>query len=238
MTGDVVDLTGISRSYGALRPLRIEHLAVGRGESVAILGLDRGASEIFVNLVTGATLPESGSAAAFGTPTAGIADSDAWLAFADRFGIVSERAVLLDSLSPIQNISMPFTLEIEPPPGEVRTRATVLAREAGLPEALLDRAVGELDPIARARVRVARALALAPEILLVEHLSAGMARSDAASLGGTLRATAARRGIAIVTLTADRAFAAAIADRVLTHEAATGRLRPAGPLGWLRHRLG
>jgi len=38
-----------------------------------------------------------------------------WLAAVDRFGIVSERAVLLDVLSVVQNLAVPFTLEIEPP---------------------------------------------------------------------------------------------------------------------------
>lgn len=238
MTEPVVDLSGIAKQYGALRPLRIERLSVAPADSVAIIGLDQGAAEVFVNIVTGATLPESGEVRAFGRPTSAIADSDEWLAFVDRFGIVSERAVLLDPLSVIQNIAVPFTLDIEPPPDEVRDRAVALAKEVGLAEAALSKAVGELDAASRARVRVARALALNPGVLLIEHLTAGVPREEIVGLGQAIRTVAAQRGTATVTITADTHFAGAIAERVLTLEPATGRLRQAGAFGWFRGRLG
>src|SRR5207244_2048884 len=92
--------------------------SVGVGEHVALVGLDPIASEVFVNLLTGATLPESGDVRVFGRPTSAIADSDDWLATVDRFGIVSERAVLLDQLTILQNLAMPFTLS----PGAVVRR--------------------------------------------------------------------------------------------------------------------
>ena len=40
-----------------------------------------------------------------------------------------------------------------------------------------------------------------------------------------MRAVAAARGIALVAVTADEPFARAVADRVLTLEPATGRLK-------------
>ena len=48
--------------------------------------------------------------------TAAIADGDEWLASLDRFGIVSPRAVLLDAATLLQNLAMPFTLDIDPIP--------------------------------------------------------------------------------------------------------------------------
>src|SRR5262249_9007740 len=95
----VLEIAGVSKSYGALRPLRLQQLAVASGESWAIVGLDQAAAELFVNLITGATLPDAGEVRIFGRPTAAIADSTDWLATVDRFGIVSDRAVLLDRLS-------------------------------------------------------------------------------------------------------------------------------------------
>ena len=156
MTGPVLEIIDVSRDYRGLRPLRIERLDVAAGEQVAILGLDQMTAEVFVNLVTGATVPDRGDVRIFGRPTAAIADSTEWLALVDRFGIVSERAVLLDALTVIQNLSMPFSLEIEPPGADVRARAEALAQEADLPEAAWDRPLGELEGAARMRVRMAR----------------------------------------------------------------------------------
>jgi hypothetical protein len=43
-------------------------------------------------------------------------------------------------------------------------------------------------------------------------------------VGAELRGVAARRGIALLALSADQAFARAVATRVLTLEPSTGRL--------------
>ena len=225
VTTAVLEFAGISKDYRGLRPLRIADLRVAAGDHVAILGLDQASAEVFVNLATGATLPDAGRVSIFGRPTEAISDSTDWLATVDRFGIVSERAVLLDALTVIQNLAMPFTLEIEPPPDDVRVRAEALAREVGLAETSWTRPVGELDATGWLRVRFGRAIALDPAVLLLEHASARLAREDVAAMGEGMRAVAARRGMALVAATADEAFARAVAARVLTLEPATGRLR-------------
>jgi ABC-type transporter Mla maintaining outer membrane lipid asymmetry ATPase subunit MlaF len=131
----VLEIDGVSHDYRALRPLRIQRLTIAPGESVAVLGLDRAAAEVLVHLVTGAALPDGGGIRIFGRETTAIADADDWLATVDRFGIVSERAVLLEQLSVIQNLAMPFSLEIEPPSADVRARAAALAVEVGFASA-------------------------------------------------------------------------------------------------------
>jgi len=179
VTPAVLEITGVSKDFRGLRPLRIQQLTVAPAEQVAIVGFDQPSAEVFVNLVTGATLPDAGTVSLFGRSTAAIADSDDWLAVVDRFGIVSARAVLLDQLDVIQNLAMPFTLEIEPPAGDIRERATRLAAEVGLVERAWARPVRELDVASRARIRLARALALDPGVLLLEHASAKPPRRSA-----------------------------------------------------------
>jgi len=227
-----LELEGVSKNYQGLRPLRILRLSVAAAESVAILGLDRASAEVFVNLVTGATLPDTGTVRTFGLETSSIVDGDAWLASLDRIGMVTERAVLLEQLTAIQNLAIPMTLDVEPPSEPVRRRAEALASEVGLPTAVWTHAVANLNGAARGRVRLGRALATDPALLLVEHVSAALPAGEAAALGRDIRAIAATRRIAIVAATADQAFARAVAARVLTHEPASGRLLERR--GWLR----
>ena len=125
----------------------------------------------------------------------------------------------------IQNLSMPFTLDIEPPPEDIRSRAAALAREVELPESTWERPVAELDGAGRARVRSARALALDPAIIVLEHPTAAVPRAAVAPLACRIRAVAERRGAAILAATADEEFAAAVATRVLWLDQASGRLR-------------
>lgn len=232
----ILDLATLVKDYHALRPLRIERLTLVRGDQVAILGLDQTAAEVLINLITGAVLPDRGEVRAFGQPTAEIADATAWLTAADRFGIVSHRAVLLEGLTATQNLAMPFSLDIEPPAPEVVRQAHALGDEAGVDPADWEGRVADLDPLTRARIHLARALAFAPDILLVDHLSAGVPRSDVPALAGQIRRVCVARGIACLTLTADDEFADVVAPRVLTLEPATGVLREARR-GWFSRRI-
>jgi ABC-type transporter Mla maintaining outer membrane lipid asymmetry ATPase subunit MlaF len=233
VTSTVLELSGVVKDYRGLRPLRIQYLRLAAGESTALVGFDQPMAEILVNLVTGATLPDRGDVTVFGRPTTAINDSAEWLALVDRFGIASERAVLLDGLSVIQNLAMPFTLEIEPPPADVRKKAERLAAEVGLAESTWDRPVAELDSPGRVRIRLGRALALDPAVVILEHPTAALAREAVAGLGRSIRTIASARGSAALSLTADRDFASAVATRVLTLEPATGRLKEQR-LQWLR----
>lgn len=234
----VLEISGVSKDYRGLRPLRLQHLSLAPGDHVAIVGFDRPAAEVLVNLVTGASVPDAGGVSLFGRPTTHISDSADWLALVDRLGIVSARAVLLDPLTVIQNLAMPFTLEIEPPPDDIRQRAERLAVEVGLPEMAWPRPVGTLDAVDRARMRLARALALDPAVLLLEHASADLDREAATLFGAAVRTIAERRRVTLLAVTADETFAAAAASRVLTWEPATGRLTDRRR-GWFgRRRVG
>jgi predicted ABC-type transport system involved in lysophospholipase L1 biosynthesis ATPase subunit len=228
----VIEIKELSKSYGGLRPLRIKELTVGAHERVALLGLDKPMAEVFVNLVTGATLPDAGEVRLFGRDTASVADSAEWLALVDRFGIVSARAILLEPLTVLQNLAMPFTLDIDSLPEGIVLRARQLAEDVGLAEALLPRRVSDLNSVDRLRLRVARALALDPSILVLEHASAELPPDAGVAMAADIASAAMRRGCALVALTTDHQFAAAGASRVLTHEPASGRLSPGGR-NWL-----
>jgi ABC-type transporter Mla maintaining outer membrane lipid asymmetry ATPase subunit MlaF len=223
----VLELSGVSKDYRGLRPLRIAALQVEPHEHVAIIGLDQVSAEVFVNLATGATLPDSGEVRLFGRSTAAITDSADWLAVVDRFGIVSPRAVLLEALTVVQNLAMPFTLDIEPVPEDIRARVATLGTRVGIDEASLDRPVAELGPTGVVRVRLGRALALDPAVVILEHPTAGVPAEAIAELAALCRAAPA----ATIVLTADAAFAAAASDRCLTLDPASGRL--ASRSGWL-----
>jgi putative ABC transport system ATP-binding protein len=223
-TSVVLEVDNVVKAYGGLRPLRLRRLSVAGGERVAIVGMDEIATQVFVNLVTGATLPDSGEIKLFGRATSTITESDEWLILVDRLGIVSERAVLLEGMTPIQNLAIPFGLEIEPPPDATIDLAQQLAKEVGLSESTWAMPVARLGPLDHLRVRLGRALALHPAMLLLEHISAVLPRTDLDAAGSDIRAIALRRGVAIVMSSTDDPLARMVASRVLTLNAATGQL--------------
>ena len=228
----LLELRGVRKDYHGLRPLRIQQLAVHAGDSIALLGLDQAAAEVLVNLITGATLPDAGEVRAFGQLTARIEDADAWLQLLDQFGILSDRAVLLDNMTAEQNLAMPLSLSLLDMPESVRSRVHALAEEIGLTPPELGQGVAALSPSARLRLRLGRALALGPRLLLSEHPNASAPPEDLASFAADYSRIVASRGIASLVLTADRAFASAITSGVLTLQPATGELKSV--TGWRR----
>jgi ATPase subunit of ABC transporter with duplicated ATPase domains len=106
----------------------------------------------------------------------------------------------------------------------VRARAEALAHEVGLDPDSFDRPVAALAPAGLIRVRLARALALDPAILLFEHPTAQLPRADVVPFAALAAQIGITRRVAILALTADREFADAVAPRVLGVDPATGRL--------------
>ena len=219
----ILRFTGVRKPYGELRPLRIAGLTVAAGERLSISGLDAAAAETFVGLATGAMLPEEGRVEAFGRSTAAITDGQDWLDVLDRVGLVSDRMVLLTEMTVAQNLAVPFTLTIDPLDDEMRSLVERLAAEVGL-QRDLDSRVVELDPAALVRVRIGRALALGPSLVILEHPSAPLPPAEARRCGRLMADLARARAMAVVALTADPSFARTLGGRRLTLQAATGAL--------------
>jgi len=227
-----IEIRGVVKDYRGLRPLRLRELDVARGELTVVTGLDATEASVVVDLVTGATLPDAGEVAVGNVSTASLSSQEAWLAFLDQFGIVNTRVVLLDGLSVAQNLAVPLTLSVDPLPADVRARVEGMAREVGLDQARLDTPVASLDAADRLRVRLGRALALSPTIILVEHPTLDL---DPRAVQGVARALAAlvRPEVAILVLTSDPAVER-VAGRRLVWRPQTGQLQEADAGRWWR----
>ncbi|MBI4265982.1 MAG: hypothetical protein HY657_16530 [Acidobacteria bacterium] len=233
MAADVlVALRDVRMDYRGLRPLRVGRLELREGESIALLGFDRVAAQMLVDLITGAAVPDTGEVDIFGKATHSIPDSETWLRELDRFGIVSERMVLLDQLSAEQNLAMPFSLDVGDLSPQHRAQVRELADEVGLAPEALASPLGLLEPFLQMRVRLGKALALDPRVLLAEHPNALVPADDVRAVAADFVQVVSRRRLAALVLTADRGFARAVAKRVLTLDPGTGELSE--PSGWLR----
>lgn len=227
MSTPVLAVDDVVKTYGGLRPLRLRQLRVEAGEHIGLAGFDQATAELFVNLVTGATLPDEGTVTIFGRATSAITDSADWLATIEQFGIVSERAVLLEQISAAQNIAMSLTLDIDPMAAEVREQVGALGDAVGLDAGALDRPIHGTSVAIRHRIRIARAIAGLPKMLLVEHPLAGVEARDVSALGADLARVAQSRGLAVVVLAGSVEAARPFAPRVLALNAATGDLTEA-----------
>jgi len=225
----LIEIEDVTKQFGGLRPLRIRRLALSPTDRVAISGLDAAAAETLVHLITGASVPDTGVVRVAGRDTRDIASDTEWLASLDRFGIVTRRAVLLESLPVAANLALPLTLAIDPMSDETRAAVEALADEVHLARARLGEAAATLTPDELVRVHLARSLATRPAMLLLEHPTAAVRDAQhREALARTLTEVAAGRGLGWLALTEDETFTRASGARVLRLAPATGDLSGGG----------
>lgn len=230
MSGDaplpIIQIAGLRKQFGGLRPLRINALSVTAGERITLQGLDAESAEMLTLLITGASLPDEGTVSIAGRDTRDIQTDTEWLTSLDVFGMVTTRAALMDTVSLEGNMALPFTLSIDPVLPEVRQAVESLAAEVGLPAGLLSEPVNILGEAERARVHLARAMALRPQVLLLEHPTARLAPDDAAAFGRLLAEVSERRGVAWLAISEDASFASRAGGRQCRLLPATGEICP------------
>jgi ABC-type multidrug transport system ATPase subunit len=224
-----VSVRNVSKDYRGLRPLRIQALEVREGETTALLGFDQAMAEVLVRMIMGASLPDEGEVTVLGQLTSTIADGDEWLEGLSRFGLLSDRAILVDQLTAEQTLAMPITFD---PSDDTRRTIHRLAEEVGLERSALHQPVGGLPALARVRVRLGRALILGPRLLLAEHPTASLSPDDARAFASDFSRVVAGRALTTVVLTADPSFASAVARDVRALQPASGILTAAS--GWRR----
>ena len=230
----LIELQGVVKAYQALRPLRIAELSMTRSDRLALKGLDAGAAEMFVHLVTGAAVPDEGSVRVAGRDTREIATDTEWLTSLDRFGIVTHRAVLLDGMSVAANLALPITIAIDPLPADIRRRVEQNAADVGLDPGLLDAPVSRLGAEQRLRLHLARAAANGPEFILLEHPTAQLEDAAASGRAGeALRGLSETRGFGWLSIGEDAAFADAAGASRIALAPATGVVSPEKS-GWRR----
>jgi ABC-type transporter Mla maintaining outer membrane lipid asymmetry ATPase subunit MlaF len=221
----VIVMRDVEKQYGGLRPLRIRSLELPARSSTMLVGFDRPAAETFINLLTGATLPDAGEVVSLGRNTREIADGTAWLGFVEQIGIVSDRVALLDGMTVAQNLAISFDLDLEPVPPQILARVAPLAAEAGIDTSMLGTQAGEADPLLRARLRLARALAFDPAVIVLEHPTATLSPEEARLYAAVIKRVGTGRDVTLVGLTADEKFAEQASDRLLVWQPVTGEFR-------------
>src|SRR5262249_51561401 len=230
VSAPLIEIASVVKAYGGPQPLRLSDLRLDRGDRVTLAGFDAGAAETLIHLITGAALPDEGDVRIAGTSTRDIATDTAWLSSLARFGLVTERAVLIEKLTVADTLALPLTLSIDPVPDTVRPHVEQLARDVELPLDRLPVIVEKLTPAERARLHLARAIATNPAVLLFEHGTAALDAAAAASLGATLKRVADARGLAWIVFTDDERFAKAAGGKRLRLEVRSGKLVEEGLL--------
>jgi ABC-type branched-subunit amino acid transport system ATPase component len=179
----LLEVRGLSRSFGGLQAVRSLDLHVDAGEIVGLIGPNGSGKTTVLNLLSGALRPNDGTILLAGQPIAGLpAYRIARLGLARTFQLVR----VLPSLTIRENVVAGMVFRPGGPWGaSARELAGMLLRRVGLTGSA-ERMPGQLTYIDQKRLELARALALSPRVLLLDEWLAG------------LNPTELREGIAVV----------------------------------------
>src|ERR1017187_4656956 len=209
----VLAVEDLHKSFGSQKVLNGISLAVKRGETLAVLGRSGTGKSVLLRLVIGLEKPDSGSVRIHGQDIAGLA-LDQLGEIRKKMGFLFQHAALYDSLTVEQNVAFPLQHhQKEMPKSERGGRVKELLAEGGLEDDLA-KMPSDISGGMQKRVGLARALALEPDILLLDEPTAGLDPISAAEIDDLVLKLQAEHHMASIVVTHDLHSAKTIADRL------------------------
>ena len=214
----VLDVRGLSKSFGGVRAVDDVHFAVAAGELLALIGPNGAGKSTCFNMLNGQLRPDAGSVTLNGRSIVGLPPRRVWRLGVGRTFQITATFV---SMTVRENVQMALL-------SHHRRIRSVLVRAGDLyiaeANALLER-VAMRDQAERVcgvlaygdlkRVELAVALANDPRLLLMDEPTAGMAPKERIQLMELAGRLARERGIAVLFTEHDMDVVFGHADRVI-----------------------
>ena len=209
----VVAVEDLHKSFGSQKVLNGISLTVRRGETLAVLGRSGTGKSVLLRLIIGLEKPDSGSVRIHGHDISGLA-LDRIGEIRKKMGFLFQHAALYDSLTVEQNVAFPLQHhKKEMSRSEQSNRVKELLAEVGM-ESGLEKMPSDISGGMQKRVGLARALALEPDILLLDEPTAGLDPISAAEIDDLVLKLQEEHQMASIVVTHDLHSAKTIANRL------------------------
>ena len=206
----LVSIRDVHKSFGDLEVLKGVSLDVKQGEVICIIGPSGSGKSTLIRCINALNDINSGSITVEGIE---VNDPDLdKLELRKNVGMVFQQYNLFPHKTALENVMMAPIKVLKQPPGEVEARARALIKRVNL-VGKEDAYPGELSGWQQQRVAIARSLAMNPDVMLFDEVTAAL---DPETVGEVLLAIKdlAKDGMTCILVTHEMGFAREIADHI------------------------
>ena len=206
-----IEINNISKQFGIFKALRDVDLHIPSGELVALLGPSGSGKTTLLRIIAGLETPDAGSIRFNGEDTTDRHVKER------KVGFVFQHYALFRHMTVFENVAFGLRVKprkIRPSREEIKKRVHRLLQLVQL-EGLADRYPSQLSGGQRQRIALARALAMDPQILLLDEPFGALDAQVRAELRRWLRKLHDEIHVTSVFVTHDQEEALEVADRVV-----------------------
>ncbi|AVO37031.1 sugar ABC transporter ATP-binding protein [Pukyongiella litopenaei] len=216
MPETVCEIRGLTKSFGRNRVLRGIDLALSAGEVTVLMGANGAGKSTLVKVLCGHHAPDGGEMRMAGAPFAPASVSDAI-----SQGVVTVHQNIDDGVIPDLDVASNLMLDRLTEPGaglfvrarRMRDEAAGVARSMGLTMDVRSR-VADLSVADRQMIAIARAMARAPRLLILDEPTSSLSTAEADRLF-TLVDRLRDQGVSILYISHRMSDIRRIADRIV-----------------------
>jgi len=206
----IISVRDVHKSFGSLEVLRGVSFDVAKGEVICVIGPSGSGKSTLIRCINGLNDINSGSITVEGQE---VHDPKLdKLALRRKIGMVFQQYNLFPHKTALENVMMAPILVLKEPKDEVRERARALLAKVRLQDKE-DSYPGELSGGQQQRVAIARSLAMRPNVMLFDEVTAALDPETVKEVLVTIK-DLAQEGITCILVTHEMGFAREIADHI------------------------
>lgn len=206
----IVSIKDVHKSFGDLEVLKGVSFDVMKGEVICIIGPSGSGKSTLIRCINALNDIQSGSITVEGLEV-NTPNLDK-LALRKKVGMVFQQYNLFPHKTAIENVMMAPLLVLKQSPEEVEARARSLIRKVRL-EGKENAYPGELSGGQQQRVAIARSLAMNPDVMLFDEVTAALDPETVKEVLVTIKDLAAE-GMTCMLVTHEMGFAKEIGDHI------------------------
>lgn len=173
MKEKVIEIRGLTKSFGDLHVLKGVDLDLYKGENLIVLGKSGTGKSVLIKIIVGLLTQDEGSLKVFGKEVSTLSHKDL-LDLRLKIGFSFQASALYDSMSVRGNLDFPLIRNVKSLSKAQRDKKIEMVLESvGLGQTI-NQMPSELSGGQRKRIGIARTLILEPEIMLYDEPTAGL----------------------------------------------------------------